>query len=117
MTPDQVKADYRAALCRTGETVVIKRYSGTGAERVSVTVSVKARILAYKPAELVGTIKQGDQRVIALAEDFCGGAVDLPLRTGDKVVVRGRELNIEAVDDNTRRIAGALIAYDLQVRG
>ena len=33
------------------------------------------------------------------------------------LVVRGKELNIEAADDNTRRVQGVLIAYELQVRG
>jgi hypothetical protein len=41
----------------------------------------------------------------------------LPITTNDKIVIRGKELAIKAVDDNTRRIGTTLIALTLQVGG
>jgi hypothetical protein len=117
MTPEAVKADYAAIMDRVGETVLIRRYSGSGSSRTATDVSVRARVVSYDPKELVGGIQQGDAKVIALAEDLDGSAITLPLVKSDKCVVRGRELNIQGSDDNTRRIQGVLVAYELQVRG
>jgi hypothetical protein len=57
---------------------------------------------------------QGDRRVIALVDTLSS---ILPVTISDKCVVRGKELAIKAVDDNTRRIGGTLIALELQVGG
>jgi hypothetical protein len=61
----------------------------------------------------------GDRRVIVLAEDVEASGFPVPLRTGgsDKAVVRGKMLNINVVDDSTRRIAGVLIAYEIVAVG
>ena len=34
-----------------------------------------------------------------------------------QMLVRGKELQVKAIDDNTRRVAGDLIAYELVVGG
>jgi hypothetical protein len=39
------------------------------------------------------------------------------LRTTDKLLVRGRELAIDNVDDDTRRMAGVAIALEIIARG
>ncbi|MEO3386009.1 hypothetical protein [Mesorhizobium sp. CAU 1741] len=117
MTPEQIKADYRRSMDAVGEIVTIRRYTGNGPNRPRFDADVRARVVDYEPDELVGPIVQGDRKLIVLAEDLIAAQVPLDLRKGDKVVVRGRELNIEAPDDNTRRVAGVLIAYELQVRG
>jgi hypothetical protein len=41
----------------------------------------------------------------------------LPLRTSDKLFVSDREVGILNPDDDTRRIAGVLIALEIVVRG
>jgi hypothetical protein len=70
--------------------------------------------VAYQPQELVGAVTQGDQRVIVYADD----ALELlPITKNDKLVVRGKELAILAIDGNTRRVGETLIALELQVRG
>jgi hypothetical protein len=117
LTPDQIQADYRRAMDEAGEVVTFRRYTGAGANRPRFDADVRARVMDYTPDELVGTIVQGDRKLIVLAEDLITAQVPLDLRKGDKIVVRGKELNIEAVDDNTRRVQGVLIAYELQVRG
>lgn len=117
ITADEAIADYRASLTRAGETIAIRRYTGSGATRTPHDTDVLGRIVAYLPQELVGLVKQGDQKVIVFAPDLADAGFDEPILDSDKVYVRGRELSIQAVDDNTRRIGDTLIAYELQVRG
>lgn len=117
MTPEEIKATYRRDMDAVGETVLIRRYTGTGSARPRFDAAVKARVVDYEPKDLVGLIQQGDRKLIVLAEDLIAAQIPLDLRKGDKSVVRGKELNIEAADDSTRRVAGVLIAYELQVRG
>jgi hypothetical protein len=117
MTPQEAAEGYRRAMDVAGETILIRRYTGTGTSRPRFDASVRARVVDFEPHELVGAIVQGDRKLIVLAEDMIAAQIPLDLRKGDKAVVRGRELNIEAADDSTRRIAGVLIAYELQVRG
>ncbi|MGE0290328.1 MAG: hypothetical protein AB7I42_24910 [Bradyrhizobium sp.] len=117
MTPDESRADYRATMDRVGEVVLIRRYTGSGQNRPHFDAEVRARVMGYEPTELVGGVIQGDRKLIVLAEDMIAAQVPLDLRKGDKAVIRGKECNIEAADDNKRRVAGALIAYELQVRG
>lgn len=116
MTTDQIAADYRRAMDAVGEVVTFRRFTGSGSARPRFDADVRARVMDYTPDELVGTIVQGDRKLILLAEDLIAAQVPPP-RKGDKIVVRGKELNIEAVDDNTRRVQGVLIAYEMQVRG
>lgn len=117
MTPEAIRASYKRAIDMVGEPVIFRRYTGTGQNRPSFDATVRARVIDYTAAELIGGIVQGDRRLIVLAEDLIAAQVPLNLRKGDRVVVRGKELNIEGVDDNTRRVNGVLIAFDLQVRG
>ncbi len=117
MTPDYCKATYRRFIDLVGELVIIRRYSGSGANRPHYDVEVKGRVVAYLPHENIGTIQQGDKKLVILADDLLAGQISLPLHKGDKAVIRGKEHNIESPDDNTRRIDGVLIAYEIQVRG
>ncbi len=65
------------------------------------------------------TFQKGDRKVIVLAEDVVSAGVPLPLSIGanTKLVIRGKELAIKAIDDNTRRLGGELVAYEMQVGG
>jgi hypothetical protein len=112
-----IKAHYRRAMDVVGETVLIRRYTGTGAGRPVFDVAVRARVTGYEPDELVGSIRHGDRKLIVLAEDLIAGGLALPVTDDDKAVVRGQELAIMAPDDSTRRLGGELIAYELTVRG
>lgn len=117
---DDCRSDLRDDLAEVGEDIIIRRYSGPAGPggRSKTDVVARARVVGYQPRELVGGIVQGDRKVIVLV-DALGDL--LPLVDGassnDKVVVRGDELGIIAVDDSTRRIGGTLIALELQVRG
>jgi hypothetical protein len=117
VTPEQCRATYRRMMALVGEKVLIRRYTGTGANRPRFDAEVMARVTEYEPQELVGTIVQGDRKLIVLHEDLERAQFATPIKKGDKAVVRGKELNIEAPDDNTRRVQGELIAWELQCRG
>lgn len=114
MTPEQSIASYRRSL---KDVVVIRRYTGSGQNRPYFEATALARVTGFDPDELVGAIQQGDRKLIVLADDLVKAQFPLDLKKGDKAIVRGKELNIEAADDSTRRVAGMLIAFELQVRG
>lgn len=119
MTPDQAKAMYLRRL-GTFELVSIRVYTGTGTSRPRFDYEgLRARVVEFNPEELVGGIVQGDRKVIVLAEDVVSAGVPLPLSIGanTKLVIRGKELAIKAIDDNTRRLGGELVAYEMQVGG
>lgn len=117
MTPEDVKTSYRAMLGEVGQSVLIRRYTGTGANRPYFDAAVMARVMGYAPQEIVGTVVQGDRKLIVLAQDLIDAQFALPVKRNDKAVIRGVEVNIEAADDSTRRFGTELIAYELQVRG
>jgi hypothetical protein len=117
MTPEQVKSTYRRMIDSVGATVMIRRYTGSGTARPCFEVEVKARVTGYDANELIGNIQQGDRKAIMLAQDLIDAQFALPVRSSDKLVVRGKELAIIDPDDSTRRIQGVLVAYELQVRG
>lgn len=114
MTPDEILASYRSFINDVGETVYVRRFSGTPPSITSQDIAIKARVVDYLPSEIVGPIIQGDRRVIALVDNLSG---ILPLTTNDALVVRGKEMIIKAVNDNTRRGGGTLIALELRVGG
>ena len=117
MTPEAARASHRRLIAAHGEPISIRRYTGTGTARPRFDWTGRARVMSYKPDALAGTLQQGDAKVIVLAEDLIGEQFPVPPRKNDKCVVRGRELNIEAVDDNTRRVAGVIVAYEITARG
>lgn len=117
MTPESVKAAYRRKLDERGETVTIRRYTGAGTNRPRFDADAMAVVEGYAPDQIVGSLQQGDRKVILLAEDLIERQFALPILSTDKIVVRGKELAILAPDDSTRRVAGELVAYELAVRG
>lgn len=118
MTPEQVGAAYRRHLGNFEE-VSIRRYTGAGAARPRFDWPVQARVLGAEGKDLAGPIVQHEVNLIMLHQDLIDAQAPLPLGTGPnwKVMVRGREMQIASVDDNTRRLQGVLIAYDIKVTG
>jgi hypothetical protein len=117
MTPDGIKASYREALAVVGETVTVRRYTGIGPGRVWFEADALARVSDYEPHELVGSVQQGDRKVIILAQDLERKQFPLPVTTNDRLLVRGKELAIMLCDDSSRRVGGVLVAYQLTARG
>jgi hypothetical protein len=108
-----MKQLYLDAISTVGENVIIRNYSGTTETYTDATV--RARVVDFSPDQLVGAIVQGDRKLIMLAADVVG--VELTATQNCKVVVRGKELQVKSVDDNTRRVQGDLIAYEIVVGG
>lgn len=117
MTPVETKQGYITALNAAGETIAIRRYTGTGTSRVPTDTNLRARVVGYQERELVGTIQQGDRKVIALVDDLVTAGFAIPVTANDKIMLRGKQLSIVSVDDSTRRVQGILIAYEFQARG
>jgi hypothetical protein len=115
MTPAHARAKWRRRIHRDGEMITLRRVTPQG----TTNYQVKARVLGYQPDELIGGINQGDRKIYILAEDVEKAGFPAPFKIGggDTVVVRGRAMNIGVVDDNTHRIAGVLIAYQIKATG
>lgn len=108
MKADEELASHRAMINEIGEDIIIRRIGAPD-------VTARARVMGYQPKELVGPIVQGDVKIIALVDTLSDR---LPLTINDSVVVRGKVLRIKAaVDDNTRRINGTLIALEIVAGG
>jgi hypothetical protein len=114
MTPADAFDQHRRFIHENGATIQVRRYAGTGAARTFADTPTLARVMGYQPNEIVGSIVQGDRKVIALVDTL---SAILPLNNDDKLVIRGREVLILGVDDETRRIQGTLVALEIQVRG
>lgn len=113
----RILANYQRSLARVGETIYVRRFSGSGPSRTHADTAATARVTGYDPHELIGSIVQGDRKVIMLAKDLTDAGFSLPVVKSDQLIVRGKPLAIQAVDDSTRRVAGTLIAIEIQVRG
>lgn len=117
MNVDSVKASYRRAF---KDRVTVRRYVAgtTGNNRPHFDVeNIQANVTGYAPHELVGTIAQGDRKILAMVDDLIAAKFALPLTSTDKLVVDGKEIAIQAVDGSTRQVNGVLICYEIQARG
>lgn len=113
MTADELTAHYASEL---GEIIIVRRYTGAGASRPRFDAEVRGKAWGYSAKELVGSIQQGDTRVIVLVADLIEKGVTLPLTSADKLIVKGREISI--ISPGTRKAQdGTLVAYDIQARG
>lgn len=118
MTPEAIRSAYDRMLGSVGETVKFRRYQGTGEDRDFIQADVTARVAGYEPREIVGSVQQGDRRVIVLADELDDQFEPEPrVSPNDKVIIRGKEHAIISVDANTRRVGGTMIAYEIQARG
>lgn len=115
MSVASAKSAYARAL---REAITLRRYTGSGPSRPHFDAEmIRSRTVGYEPHELIGGVVQGDRKVIVLMEDIIARGFVLPVTINDKIVIRGKELAILAVDDSTRRVDGVLIAIELHVRG
>lgn len=114
MTPSDARATYARLFDETGETVLLRRQSPSGAQ----DYPVRARIVGYTAQEIAAGVQQGARKVIVLAEDVESSGFPVPIKTRfDAVIAHGLSMTVQMVDDSTRRVAGTLIAYELQVIG
>lgn len=114
MTPAEALETHRRFINELGEDIAIRRYTGSGPTRTHADTTTRARVMFFQPNPLIGPAVQGDRKVITLVDNLSG---ILPVTTDDRAVIGGVPLAIKAVDDNTRRIVGTLIALELTVSG
>jgi hypothetical protein len=117
MNLDGIKAHYRRLIEKRGETVTLRRYVGTHPDRVPFDITVSAVVTKGEPKLLAGNTVQGKSEVIILAEDVDAQDFIEPIRKDDKVVIGNKEINVDGVDMYTRRFAGTLVAYGLEILG
>lgn len=123
MTPAEIKADYRSMMGERGETVTIRRFTGTGGNRPYFEADVKAVVTGYSPELLAGSLTEATKKAIILAQDLidaqwgvAAGTNRLIVET-DVIFVRGKSHTILAADDASRRVATEIIAIELQLKG
>ena len=124
LTAAQARADYRRAIGDHGEPVSLRRES---IDPTPEAQGLRARVMGFSPEELASGIDQGDRKLILLAEDvereIAAGRWPAPaagsaaILKNDTLMLRGAPMNVERVDDSTRRVAGTLIAYEMTVTG
>lgn len=113
MNADEIKAHYAAEL---DEIVIVRRYTGAGAARAWFDASARGKAWGYSAKELIGTMQQGDQRVLVLVDDLIADGLALPVTKSDRLVVKGREIAI--VSPGQRKAPdGTVVVYDIQARG
>jgi hypothetical protein len=116
ITPESARGMYRTVLT---DSVTVRRLTGTGANQTPFdALHIPARVMGYTPDEIAGTIQQGDRKVIVLADALTAKQWPEPVKKGDRIILAdGRTTTVESVDQDSKRVAGVLIAYVLQVRG
>ena len=117
MSVEAIKATYRSTLAKYGETILIRRRTGTGPNAPVFEAPVRARVTGFTPQEMIAGIQQGDRKAIVLHEDLIAAGFALPITNSDFAVIQGRQHAIRVPDNSTRRVAGETIAYELQVTG
>lgn len=116
MTPADAAASYRRQIEKHGEPITLRRVLLRPTP--DADLAVKARVLRQgKPDDLANTVSQSDRVIVVMAEDIAASEWPGPPVKGDKIFLRGRALTITAVDDDKRRVAGVLIAYELTANG
>lgn len=108
MTP----TDIAAAIRDEGRDVTLQRLV-SGA--VTASLTCRAMVRGYKPAELAGGIVQGDTRIVVAAATLTDGGFPVPFRKGDRVVIDGRTTTIQAADPI--HVGQAPGKWIIQVRG
>lgn len=103
---------YAQELDQNGEAVVVRRLGSPNVE-----ANARARVTGYRLDEISSGIAQGSRRVLLSVEDLIDAGWPVPPRRNDKIVVRGRVLNVEQVDDSTHLVAGTLMAYQIEAKG
>lgn len=112
MTPDAAKASL-ARMLAGGDTVLLSRVDVGG-----IFGPIAARVTGFAADQTVFDLQQGDRKVILPADDVAASGFPLPFAPEqDRIDWNGLLLAVKAVDNATRRVGGALVAYEIQVAG
>lgn len=92
-TAADIIARLDASLLARGQNVTLRRYTApSGSPRPKTDLAVRAFVRALKPEEIVGNMDSTFSNVVISPTDT---ATLLPIVKGDKLVIGGRERNIE----------------------
>ena len=114
MTPAELIANLDAALLSAGETVTMRRFlAPTGLPRPKTDIAaVPVSVRALKADELVGAMDQTWSRVVLSPTSV---AALLPIVKGDKIIIQGKERNVEF--PRPFMVQGTLVRIELMVSG
>ena len=114
MTPDSVIAALDRKIAETGETVFVRRYTGTTSAYVEV--ECLAMVRGYNPHEVVAGsyVVNGDRKVIISPASLDNGTWPFPPKVNDKVVVGGKVHNVQYPD--IIKMADKAVRIEMQVR-
>ena len=101
---------FLGVLARNGRTMTLRRRVGTSTAFTEVSVTGYAT--AYRPEQLTGLVKQGDQKII-IGPDL--GAITAPIKAPDMVLMDGRSYAVQGA--TPRMVAGVVVGYEIWVRG
>lgn len=99
------------ALIRVGRPMTLRRRNTSPPTDVSVYGVSKG----YRPAELVGQIKQGDSEVTFSNAQIAAASWPGPPVAGDYMVIDGKERSVAAVEP--KYLGPVVVVYVCQVRG
>jgi hypothetical protein len=123
MAAEDLIASLDEGLSNAGQTVTMRRQSGTVPTITNYDASVLAAVRSFQPEELIGGIVMTDSKVIlsptglsAWPGDGTGSnpAPDIP-KINDKVVIAGRQRNVKVVDPIY--VNDTLVRIELAVAG
>lgn len=109
----QFRKMWRDLIAEYGQTITLRRVSPL------FSASVRARVTGFSPEELVGGVNQGQRKVIILAEDVESSGFPVPIKAGssDRVIINGKMMMIDAVDEHTARLGDVQMAYLITATG
>lgn len=83
------------------------------------TARARAIVAGYQPEEIAGGIQFGERRVLLSARDLVPANWSPRISVNDKILQHGdtRSLNVLAFDDETHRIGGELMMYEIRASG
>jgi hypothetical protein len=114
LSPAECIASLDRAIAEDGEDIVIRRVTGTGSNTSNADVTVRAKVMPFRPIETIGTIQQSDSNVIfspseILRAQWPGAQLvppaapsflpdpRIPKANTDKAIIQGKVRNITFV--------------------
>lgn len=101
----------KAAIDRVGHDVTFTRTGLVPPNPNPTTiasVTVKAVVSGYAPAELINGITLGSRKIIVSEQALSAAGFPTPVVKGDKVTSLGKEMSIQAVDRDRREYQGVV---------
>lgn len=115
-TPAQMIAALDGALAKAGTPVVLRRFPDKANNpNTKIDVATLASTRPISADELVGDIDQTMRVAVISPTDLIAAGWPVPIVKGDKLVIGGREINIEL--PKPVEVLGVVVRYDLVIRG